>query len=513
MCYNYFMNTKNTLPETKPLTNLLLPAVTILALVWVPFGFSGHYTKISEGVANSGIEVTAKNLGLEDSNSGFTPEQLNVIAHDLSLAVDEINISEEETFALNSRPGAPITFYLDFNGAELQNTGWNISSGKSTLIYPPFTIDENDSFNSDELKIFYLTWAKISETFKQFDVNVTTQTPNPADIIRLNAEDTRYGIHAIFTQHVLDGLEDCGCGGIAYISTFGNVDPTATPSPVFINPEVFGESYFDFNNLEFGAGILSHIAIHEIGHALGLHHHGAKEGQEYAPAVGTLGFYMGATPPYSVYKRWSDASAIVESEVFNGSGVNHHQDDLTKLYNILPLAITEDDYPNTLREAKQQSTAISVGEKISGFMDSHNDVDIITLSVLKDGVYRIAGAPTEHNHQLALTVQIFTSSGEYIDDVVLNDSGRALKLRATMDYSQEEVYTFLGKGTYYVKLTPSHGNYWGEGQENIYGSMGSWTLDVSGFDSAKYNNSSETNPRTLYNVLSGGIYGVQPIKD
>lgn len=492
------------------ITRFFASALILSIIVGAPPTLSAHFKGIEARESAEGVKAAFSNLGLKDSQTDFTTDEFNTFFVDSTLDIDGLELTENETFSLNSRPDAPITFYLDFNGANLVNTRWNSSSNKETLVYPAWSMNATTDFNTTELGIIYLTWAKISETFKQFNVNVTTQLPDVNAIVKIDESDDRYGIHAIFTQGPLDGLEDCECRGIALLGTFGEPDYLSTHAPVFINPEIGNLETRHFNTSELVAGVLSHIAIHEVGHALGLEHHGISGEHEYAPPIGFLSFYLGSTPSYSTYKRWSNGSAIAEANERNYNVLTNEKDDLAHLTSILPLAITSDDYPNTVSEAIDGNVVSIINEgSIDGFASTHDDIDVVVLSVDTPGVYRIAGAPAIHNHQLALQLELYDFTGDLKENIVKNDLDRLLIIRMTGDYSQEEIYTYLTPGNYIVKLSPYDGNYIEEEQsKSAYGSIGSWTLNLSGYELSEEDRRLYPDSRAAYGELSGGKYWV-----
>ena len=72
----------------------------------------------------------------------------------------------------------------------------------------------------------YLAWRTVAEDFAPFDVNVTTQRPDPSALTRTTSTDQTYGIPVVVTPTNSVG-SGCGCGGISYIGIFGTVGATA----------------------------------------------------------------------------------------------------------------------------------------------------------------------------------------------------------------------------------------------------------------------------------------------
>jgi len=94
----------------------------------------------------------------------------------------------EDIMFLNSNPGATKTIYLDFDGqitndpSGVDQTGWN---GGQRIDSRPYDIDGDIfTFNDQELSNIYDIWRRVSEDFRPFNVNVTTQEPADLDDLR-----------------------------------------------------------------------------------------------------------------------------------------------------------------------------------------------------------------------------------------------------------------------------------------------------------------------------------------
>ncbi len=185
----------------------------------------------------------------------------------------------EDALALNSRPSAKRTLYLDFTGHTATGTAWNSSYASygnyaNEIISPAFDLDGNPAeFNDIEKSAILDIWRRVAEDFAPFDLNVTTQEPLPEALLRSSTSDDVYGSRVVVTKDFTTVTTyPCTCGGFAYLSVF-DMAPNTQYQP----------AYVFHNQLSNRAKNIAEAVSHEAGHNLGLRHDGTS----------TVGYYRG----------------------------------------------------------------------------------------------------------------------------------------------------------------------------------------------------------------------------
>ncbi|MBZ5739133.1 putative Ig domain-containing protein [Nocardioides mangrovi] len=256
------------------------------------------------------------------------------------------------TFSLNSRPGAAKTIYLDFTGRTVTGTAWNDSYG-SSIVAKPFSITApvDTNFSDAELTEIQTAWAIVAEDYAPFDVNVTTQDPGSAALLRSDSSDTQWGVRVLVTN---DGpiFSSCGCGGLAYVDVFDAVSPAGSYSPAWVFANGTGTN---------GKGI-GEAAAHEAGHTLGLHHDGAGSsaysvgGTPWAPIMGAA--------YYQPVSQWSAGEYTSSTNT---------EDDVAIIAS--HLGVVADDHGDTADTA----TELTSGVATAGLIMTRADVDAFSL--------------------------------------------------------------------------------------------------------------------------------------
>lgn len=184
-----------------------------------------------------------------------------------------------------SRPGAPVTVFLDFDGAVVEKTSWNRGGDARYDLSGAAVADT--AFQAE-------VWARIAEDYAPFNINVTTVDPGPDALFKTSASDTTYGSWLVITDSY--PAFGAGSGGIASYQGAGS----RYHAPAF----VFTTGTGGGNPANATAKAVAEAGSHEIGHNFGLDHDGIGAEEYYTPAGGLWGPIMGA-PYYSPLTQWS----------------------------------------------------------------------------------------------------------------------------------------------------------------------------------------------------------------
>lgn len=329
--------------------------------------------------------------------------------------------------ALHSRPSAAAKLYLDFDG-DVTAT-WGSDAPGTTPSYD--TDGDATTFSDAEIASIREIWARLSEKFSPFNLDVTTV--NPGSFGEKQA------------LHVVIGGDGAWlgekAGGVAYVDGFSS---RYAPNTVFV---------FE-NNLANGyAKYVAEAAAHESGHAFGLQHQATWSGNslvaEYSTGPGdgripimgasynaTRGLWWSGTPSTSSTATQDDLAIISGSN--NGFGYRG------------------DDFAGTLAAASPLTlSGAAVGG--AGVIEKTSDADTFSFSSAA-GAINLAADVAAQGPMLDLKLDLRDSSGVLLAAADTASPGENLS------------FNLPSAGTYYVTVA-SHGSYGDVGQYTLHGTV------------------------------------------
>lgn len=361
-------------------------------------------------------------------NAGQLPAQAGVVSYAFPL---------EDTFKLNSLPGASKTIYLDFDGHTTTNTAWNDSTDIDTIVTPPYSEDADPAFSDAELAEIQRIWERVAEDFLPFEVNVTTADPGLAALVNSGGSDTQWGIRVVMG----DDQMSTGAGGIAFIGSFS----WSSDTPVFV-----------FNVGEVGA---AEAISHEVGHSLGLLHDGRTSPvEEYYPGHGS-----GATSwaPIMGVGYYVDLVQWSRGEYPNAS---NKQDDLQIITTLNGFSYRADDHGSTADTATPLDI-VNMNATAEGIIERNTDTDYFSFTLPYTAVVKIDLDPFYNSPNLDMIATIRDASG------VLVTSNPIDALNASFN-------TTLPGGDYYLTVAGTgKAATTGDPGYSKYGSLGFYSID------------------------------------
>lgn len=376
----------------------------------------------------------------------------------------------ETTFQLHSKPGAPKTIYLDFNGHTVSNTVWNVPFGSlpngATAL--PYDIDGNPgSFSNLELTYIQAIWEIVAEDFAPFDVNVTTQDPGHAAINRSGSGDQIFGTRLVITSS--SAAPVCGgCGGVAYVGV-ANAYGSANYNGVHI-PDLhdFYQPAWCFAGSLSGGHFktVAECASHEIGHNFGLFHDGLQ------PHSASSGSYYGGHDPWAPIMGLGYDQPVSQWSKGEYLNANNQQDDFAVMGSH-GLAIRADDYGNSPGTAH----LVSGQQLLTGVISSEHDSDWFTFTAPSAQMATISVTPrTIYGANLDAHLTLYASNGS---TVLATSNPPVTRINAVTASGLDAEIQFLTQPgqTYYFRIQGTgHGT--GITGYTKYGSVGAYQLWV-----------------------------------
>lgn len=379
---------------------------------------------------------------------------------------------DAQTFALQSKPGAARTIFLDVDGAEVRGTAWN--SGRSRIQegrWPGFDSDgAPGSFTAAEHAWVQEVWRQVAETYAPFDVNVTTRDLGDGAWARTSSGDTRYGSRVVVTTSTTAQRQACGsCLGVAYINSFGQVDRTSQYQPAWV-----------FVSGSMSPTIAAQAVSHEVGHNLGLVHDGVRgAASEYYAGSRDWGPIMGSASHRAV-SQWSRGEYARASNTEDDLAVITRQN----------LPLRADDHGDTPATARSLGSAAAYD--VEGIISTRRDVDVFRLDVGCETTLQASATGIGQQSALDVRLDLLDAAGTQLDSAAPSNVRGALASPSS-SWSVTGMDAALSRtvraGTYYLRVDGvgsggsaaiSAGTGWSD-----YASLGQYRLTASGCVAAR----------------------------
>ncbi len=127
----------------------------------------------------------------------------------------------------------------------------------------PFDMDNSSSLSDDEKITIQRIWRAVAEDFLPFNINVTTEEPMDGALTKTSSTDDNWGVS------ILIG-DDPGYG----FAWSGSEFWTEYDYPGYASINNPSGGYYDI-------GTISQAICHEVGHTMGLRHHGVPSDDYY----------------------------------------------------------------------------------------------------------------------------------------------------------------------------------------------------------------------------------------
>jgi hypothetical protein len=376
----------------------------------------------------------------------------------------------DDAFALHSRPGAPRTIYLDFDGHTVTGSAWTGSyTGGASCYADSFTTDgDGSTFSAGERAIIESVWKRVSEDYAPFAVDVTTEEPPAARLVRADYSDLEFGTRALITsattvcsnsKTLYQSVCPSGCGGVAYVGVFNFPEPWHSayqPALVFSNA------------LSNSAKNVAEATSHEVGHNLGLSHDGATTG------CGSGG--LSACSYYYGQSMWAPVMGVgynkpvVQWSKGDYSIATNTQDDLAVMQSY-GLDLMTDDHGDD-RENATDVSAEAIDE--AGLIASEDEVDVFGVNV-GDGSATFAVTPAATSPNLDARLEL---RDEDFALVTSNDPASAYSTSDVATGMSASISTTLSAGRYYL-VVDGVGTGTSSTGYSDYASLGRYTLTGS----------------------------------
>ena len=341
-----------------------------------------------------------------------------------------------QTFALHSDPGAPRIIYLDFVG---------FSSATETD--SPYDLDgDPTTFSNAEQDVIQDVWARVSENYSAFEVDVTTQDPGPEALLASSGPTS--GVRVDITNGGSGDLATActgTCAGLSFTGGWGQFDPAAA---------VFAQQFSagDTGNPQE----IAEIASHEVGHSLGL-------GHDQTSATTTLWSAL-MTPAYQAapLMQWTSTAA---AGIQGGDELAIIEQTLTP---------KDDRYGQSAADA---APLAGTTFDFSGTVAASTQTDWFSFTVPNGaGPLNLEVAPSQYTSMLDLDATLFDSSLNVVEDS--NPPATFVSSAVATGLDAPFSGLSLSPGTYYLRVQGSGGAGYSR-----YGSLGSYTVS-GGFTAA-----------------------------